>query len=988
MTTESQIHQPPLSRPILWRSRIAALHLSRALYKFTLFMQNKPNFPRFCLKNSLSQEKQTQFKPNSNPSAPKTNPIQTQFAGLDGFSLTFPAKFNRIIMVNKGVFPLFSRIYSEVKMKIRTIASIVLVLFVFPAIGLAQDVHVYTVDMTKAHTQLVSSSPYVTPTASGDACLALPGCPIPDFVVGVSAGNVGDPCVPQHNLYAYKITDPAAAGNKTKVVIDTGNHNTETPGSWTFQGMVDFLVSSEPAAIWLRQVAEFYVYPLVNPDGRYTGTGRGNPEMTAEGFGTDHNRVWNTQGQGLSTIDALTTAMQNDTGGDVDYLLDFHNGTSNPLSFNVTADLVDCPYVQTLLEIEPALSANVSAGQPGMLRIWSMTAAPNGLSADYTFTPESNFDHDAAYFLNLGRSYGLALGVTLYRNLLFDDSIYVYTVDMTEAHTQIASLSPYVTPTPSGDANLALDANCPIADFVVGVSAGNVGGDPNVPQHNLYAYKITDPAAAGPKTKVVIDTGNHNTETSGSWAFQGYVDFLLSSDPNAQWLRQVAEFYIYPLVNPDGRYTGIGRGNPEMTAEGFGTDHNRVWNTQGQGLSTIDALTTAMQNDTDSNVGFLFDFHTAGGSNPQIYVKSSMADSPYILALMALDTDIVINITEGVAGMLRIWSLTPEGLNAEYAFTPESDNNGDVPYYLDLGCSYGLALHNTLAGVNDVTDYNDLKILADNWLTDNLEVQTGKLVGFWQLDESGGTAAPDSSGNGHNGTLNNGPLWQPSGGRFDGAISFDEVNDYLEIPDFSYTNGADEFTLCFWFKIDDVAGSLYQYMFSHGNWDTNNSLSVYLRESSATSSPEQVTTNIKLNDGTEWQPNTGITLADGQWHMYAITVSSADGAEIFIDANSIGTDSSVKGSSFNPGTNIHLASRCDYNIDRYFGNSAADDGLLDDVRIYNYPLSSDDIELLYQGSTPTPPSQYICIENPPGDLNDDCIVNFLDYALLAADWLK
>ncbi len=178
-------------------------------------------------------------------------------------------------------------------------------------------------------------------------------------------------------------------------------------------------------------------------------------------------------------------------------------------------------------------------------------------------------------------------------------------------------------------------------------------------------------------------------------------------------------------------------------------------------------------------------------------------------------------------------------------------------------------------------------------------------------------------------------------------------------------------------------------MFSHNTYNANNSLNVYFRESSQSTDPEAVTTCILLNDGTKWQPNTPIALADGQWHMYAITVSSADGAEIFIDANSIGTDSTIKGSSFNPDTNIHLGSRCDYNIDRYFGNSAADDGLLDDVRIYNYPLSSDDIDLLYQGSNPSlPPSQYICIENPPGDLNDDCIVNFLDYALLAADWLK
>jgi len=37
-----------------------------------LFMQNKPNFCRFWAKNSYLEEKQSQFKPNSNP-------IQTQF---------------------------------------------------------------------------------------------------------------------------------------------------------------------------------------------------------------------------------------------------------------------------------------------------------------------------------------------------------------------------------------------------------------------------------------------------------------------------------------------------------------------------------------------------------------------------------------------------------------------------------------------------------------------------------------------------------------------------------------------------------------------------------------------------------------------------------------------------------------------------------------------------------------------------------------------
>ncbi len=69
-----------------------------------------------------NKAKQTQFKPNLNPiyfsakmnenlfatkvyenvtafRRAENKPNQTQFAGLDGFSLTLPAKFNRIIHI-------------------------------------------------------------------------------------------------------------------------------------------------------------------------------------------------------------------------------------------------------------------------------------------------------------------------------------------------------------------------------------------------------------------------------------------------------------------------------------------------------------------------------------------------------------------------------------------------------------------------------------------------------------------------------------------------------------------------------------------------------------------------------------------------------------------------------------------------------------------------------------------------------------------------
>ena len=59
------------------------------------------------------------------------------------------------------------------------------------------------------------------------------------------------------------------------------------------------------------------------------------------------------------------------------------------------------------------------------------------------------------------------------------------------------------------------------------------------------------------------------------------------------------------------------------------------------------------------------------------------------------------------------------------------------------------------------------------------------------------------------------------------------------------------------------------------------------------------------------------------------------------------------------------------------------DGLIDDVRIYNYPVSDLDIALLY---TDFVPGGEACIGNPEFDLNEDCRVTLLDFAILAEDW--
>jgi hypothetical protein len=53
------------------------------------------------------------------------------------------------------------------------------------------------------------------------------------------------------------------------------------------------------------------------------------------------------------------------------------------------------------------------------------------------------------------------------------------------------------------------------------------------------------------------------------------------------------------------------------------------------------------------------------------------------------------------------------------------------------------------------------------------------LVGYWKLDEGSGTIASDSSGNGHDGTIEGDPQWVA--GMYGQALDFDGTDDYVDI---------------------------------------------------------------------------------------------------------------------------------------------------------------------------------------------------------------
>ncbi|TWT47391.1 Zinc carboxypeptidase [Botrimarina hoheduenensis] len=262
----------------------------------------------------------------------------------------------------------------------------------------------YPVARSVAHTASIATSPWVSPTASANSQL----------VIGQSPGGVDDlgRVIPQQDLFGYRITDPAATGLKAKVVLLGGVHANETLGNHTLEAMVDYLLSDDLGAAILRRRADFYVYPMANPDGRLAGYNRG----TVEDVNRDPNRSWDPPlYDGQPEIAIVGEAMKTDTASDVDFFIDFHStvqkGPGHFGFIDIDRGFHLNPFWTRLQQLEPTL-------QTFDADLIDDTGAKFGLfelNAGFTMTFETRFiaGENEDRFVTLGTNFGRALADTL-----------------------------------------------------------------------------------------------------------------------------------------------------------------------------------------------------------------------------------------------------------------------------------------------------------------------------------------------------------------------------------------------------------------------------------------------------------------------------------------------------------------------------------------------------------------------------------------------
>jgi hypothetical protein len=205
-----------------------------------------------------------------------------------------------------------------------------------------------------------------------------------------------------------------------------------------------------------------------------------------------------------------------------------------------------------------------------------------------------------------------------------------------------------------------------------------------------------------------------------------------------------------------------------------------------------------------------------------------------------------------------------------------------------------------------------------------------KPVAYWKFDEGYGTTVYDSVGN-NNGTIN-GASWT-NDGRFGKALSFDGSDDYVGLSDY-VDMGMRDFSLCAWVKTTSSV--------SYGQWivgqlgtaggTTDEGYSLIMEGGY----PGVKLSSTGENLYTLQSPNLH---NDGNWHHVMATVKRGGSIRVYVD-----------GLLENEGTDV-ISGSIDHNYSLLIGARPGGgtewDGQIDEVKIYNYALSENEVKKDY-----------------------------------------
>lgn len=123
--------------------------------------------------------------------------------------------------------------------------------------------------------------------------------------------------------------------------------------------------------------------------------------------------------------------------------------------------------------------------------------------------------------------------------------------------------------------------------------------------------------------------------------------------------------------------------------------------------------------------------------------------------------------------------------------------------------------------------------------------------------------------------------------------------------------------------------------------------------------------------------NRTVDVMDGQWHLLTATFDTiTNEMNLYVDGTIGDTGVLQTHTVKNPNANLAFGCRARESKNNYHG-------LMDEVKIYNYVLDHDDIAQEYADENPE--GNFACKKITASDRDGDCMVNLVDYAVLAAE---
>jgi len=255
-----------------------------------------------------------------------------------------------------------------------------------------------------------------------------------------------------------------------------------------------------------------------------------------------------------------------------------------------------------------------------------------------------------------------------------------------------------------------------------------------------------------------------------------------------------------------------------------------------------------------------------------------------------------------------VFGTADDGLALKY-YGPTQD---DLSPCIDAGDS-------TLPGLPDTDIIGNEREIGD--AVDMGAYEAMPTFAHWKLDGN----ANDSSGNGRNGALNG--TTTEDDGIFGDALEFDGIDDYVEITDNSFDSITDAITLSAWITADVLDISTQETIIAKDTaWKLyRNATTETICFTCTADSTESVTGAVKINDGL--------------WH-HVVGVYDGSDLYLYIDGVEDGTPPNASGTITNF-DDVYIGSEDD-------NPSESWEGLIDDVRVYDYALDARQVKILFE----------------------------------------